>query len=133
LSIATTHPSKIIVEFQHTAVELLNIYLYKLALDHENLLSSQQTRPVWHVYPAAGFKTSFQIYIDVTVATAHPTKILVEFQHNPISNLVSNGPQNCTIMHWNFTNHFLRLLLFCGISTEAKNDTLSLILVLKRY
>jgi hypothetical protein len=33
--------------------------------------------------PAAGCKTYFQICIEVTVATAHPTKHLVEFQHTP--------------------------------------------------
>jgi hypothetical protein len=33
------------------------------------------------VCPAAGCKTNFQICIEVTVATAHPTRNLVEFQH----------------------------------------------------
>jgi hypothetical protein len=36
---------------------------------------------VGYVCPAAGCKTNFQICIDVTVATAHPTKNHVEFQY----------------------------------------------------
>jgi hypothetical protein len=32
---------------------------------------------------AAGCKTNFQICIEVTVATAHPTRNLVEFQQTP--------------------------------------------------
>jgi hypothetical protein len=36
---------------------------------------------VGRVCPAAGCKTNFQICIEVTVATTHPTRNLVEFQH----------------------------------------------------
>jgi hypothetical protein len=49
-----------------------------------DLLSKKQTVYVGRVCPAAGCKTNFQIYcIEVTVATTHPTRNLVEFQHTP--------------------------------------------------
>jgi hypothetical protein len=38
---------------------------------------------VGRVCPAAGCKTNFQICIEVTVETTHPTRNLVEFQHTP--------------------------------------------------
>jgi hypothetical protein len=38
---------------------------------------------VGRVCPAAGCKTNFQICLEVIVATAHPKKKLVEFQHTP--------------------------------------------------
>jgi hypothetical protein len=38
---------------------------------------------VGRVCPAADCKTNFLICIEVTVATTHPTRNLVEFQHTP--------------------------------------------------
>jgi hypothetical protein len=38
---------------------------------------------VGRVCPAAGCKTNFQICIEVTVATTHPTRNLVKIQHTP--------------------------------------------------
>jgi hypothetical protein len=45
------------------------------------LLSKPHTVYVGRVCPAAGCKTNFQICIEMTVATAHPTRNLVEFQY----------------------------------------------------
>jgi hypothetical protein len=45
------------------------------------ILNKPHTVYVGRVCPAAGCKINFQICIEVTVATAHPTINLVEFQH----------------------------------------------------
>jgi hypothetical protein len=59
-------------------------------------------RPVWRVCPAAGCKTNFRICIEVTVATAHPTKNLVEFQHKPARyRYTSNRSRVCFRFTWN--------------------------------
>jgi hypothetical protein len=53
-------------------------------------LSKKQTVYVGRVCPtAAGCKTNFQICIEVTVATTHPTRNLVEFQHTPAGHTLS--------------------------------------------
>jgi hypothetical protein len=63
-------------------VQLLRISLRAYILDWP-VLSKKHTVYVGRVCPAAGCKTNFQICIEVTVATTHPTRNLVEFQHTP--------------------------------------------------